>query len=357
MPINKNAMTRYKILDELLSNKYHDYSLNDLTEEVNRRLDDMGIMPVTRRCIEKDIAYIEHEGPFMADIDRYFVPIYDNEKQKSTNKMCLKYTQPSYSIFKKPMSDDEKYLLSEALSLLGQFDGLPNLDALERLRIELGVSKERKIISFTKNPLENKNLIGALFSAISNKQVISITYKLFGKTNVEKEIFLYPYLLKEYNRRWYLVASAETDNKLLCYSLDRINKVIPHPNHKYMECKENLDEYFEDIIGITRYANKNIDHITFWVSDKSKDYVITKPLHDSQIHYRGTKETSLKEKYPELQGGAFFSIDCIENYELIRELCCFGEDLLVLSPIHIQNEVYEKCLRITERYLSIRNKK
>lgn len=38
MPANKNAMTRYKILDELLSCRYHDYSLDDLTEEVNRRV-------------------------------------------------------------------------------------------------------------------------------------------------------------------------------------------------------------------------------------------------------------------------------------------------------------------------------
>lgn len=35
MPANKNAMTRYKILDDLLSNRYHNYSLDDLTEEVN----------------------------------------------------------------------------------------------------------------------------------------------------------------------------------------------------------------------------------------------------------------------------------------------------------------------------------
>ncbi len=30
MPANKNAMTRYKILDDLLSNRYHDYSLDDI---------------------------------------------------------------------------------------------------------------------------------------------------------------------------------------------------------------------------------------------------------------------------------------------------------------------------------------
>ena len=38
MPANKNAMTRYKILDELLSSRYHNYSLDDLTEEVSNRL-------------------------------------------------------------------------------------------------------------------------------------------------------------------------------------------------------------------------------------------------------------------------------------------------------------------------------
>ena len=31
MPANKNAMTRYRILDELLSDRYHNYSLDDLT--------------------------------------------------------------------------------------------------------------------------------------------------------------------------------------------------------------------------------------------------------------------------------------------------------------------------------------
>ena len=54
MPTNKNAMTRYKILDELLSNQYHDYSLNDLTEEVNRRLEECG-QSVSRRMIEKEV--------------------------------------------------------------------------------------------------------------------------------------------------------------------------------------------------------------------------------------------------------------------------------------------------------------
>ena len=103
MPANKNAMTRYKILDELLSSRYHNYSLDDLTEEVSNRLADMypDTNGVVRRTIEKDIFYLEYEGPFLVDIERYSVPSYNTEKQKSYMKQCLRYAQPSFSIFKK----------------------------------------------------------------------------------------------------------------------------------------------------------------------------------------------------------------------------------------------------------------
>ena len=59
MPTNKNAMTRYKILDDLLSNRYHNYSLDDLTEEVNYSLFEMypDTNGVIKRTIEKDIFY------------------------------------------------------------------------------------------------------------------------------------------------------------------------------------------------------------------------------------------------------------------------------------------------------------
>ena len=156
MPANKNAMTRYKILDELLSSRYHNYSLDDLTEEVSKRLADMypDTNGVVRRTIEKDIYYLEYEGPFLAEIERYSVPGYNPVKQKSYSKQCLRYVNPNFSIFKKDLSDEEEYLLREALSILGQFDGLPNLDALEGLRLGLGVrGDDRQIISLTKNPL------------------------------------------------------------------------------------------------------------------------------------------------------------------------------------------------------------
>ena len=354
MPKNKNAMTRYQILDELLSNRYHDYSMGDLTDEVNRRLTDMDEEPVTRRCIELDIQYLEYESPFMIEIERYSVPAYSAEKQKNYSKRCLRYADASYSIFKKKMTSDEEHLLAEALSLLGQFDGLPDFEALESLRKGLNVAPERQIISFTKNLLEDSSLIGCLFTAISQKQVIEITYHRFTDAVEGRKITLHPYLLKEYNHRWFLFAASAEDTKLLCFALDRIDNVVTLPSYEYVDCTVNIEEYFDDIIGVTNYIDEPVEHIVFWVSDSSKDYVITKPIHGSQRYYSGDKDVELRAQYPSLQGGAFFSIDCKYNYELIRELCSYGSALLVLSPTSIQDKVYERIDAMMKDYSALR---
>lgn len=354
MPKNKNAMTRYQILDELLSNRYHDYSLDDLTNEVNKYLATMDTKPVTRRCIELDIKYLEYESPFMVEIERYSVPAYSTEKQKNYSRRCLRYATPSYSIFKKALTSDEEYLLSEALSLLGQFDGLPDFEALDSLRKGLNVTNERQIISFTKNLLEDSSLIGRLFTAISQKQVIEITYHKFANTNEERKVLLYPYLLKEYNHRWFLFAASVEDGKLLCFALDRIDDVVTLSSYEYVCCPVDIDEYFDDIIGVTNYANEPVEHILFWVSDNSKEYVRTKPIHGSQKSYSGEKDSVFRSQYPSLVGGMFFSIDCKYNYELIRELCSFGSSLLVLSPKNIQDMVYERISGMMKEYEFLR---
>ena len=358
MPVNKNAMTRYKILDELLSSRYHNYSLDDLTEEVSNRL--MELYPdskgVVRRTIEKDIYYLEYEGPFLVDIERYSVPSYNSEKQKSYTKQCLRYSIPSFSIFKKELSDDEKYLLRETLSLLGQFKGLPNLGALEGLRLSLDVRKhDNKIISFTKNPLEDSNLLGELFTSISQKQVIKLQYYKFSAPDTSIAINISPYLLKEYNRRWFLFGSAESDEKLLCFSLDRVSNIEALPSHKYKDYNGDIEEIFEDIIGVTLYEDEPLNKIYFWVSDASKDYVITKPIHESQRKVPAEKETDLRSRYQNLKGGKILRIDCKYNYELIRELSSFGKDLLVLEPDSIQNKVWERILAMYQDYEQLKS--
>ena len=53
MPANKNAVTRYYILDKLLANCYHNYSTEDLCRLVNEELEEREqhvSRRTTRRC-------------------------------------------------------------------------------------------------------------------------------------------------------------------------------------------------------------------------------------------------------------------------------------------------------------------
>ncbi|MFR9497328.1 MAG: WYL domain-containing protein, partial [Rikenellaceae bacterium] len=147
---------------------------------------------------------------------------------------------------------------------------------------------------------------------------------------------------------------ADVDDKLLHFNLDIIGNIEFLPSHPYRESKEDINEYFDDIIGVTLHQDAPLEKILFWVSDRSKHYVDNKPIHDSQIRYKSAKEQTLRAEYPMLGGGFFFLIECRENYELIRELCSFGSELLVLSPQNIQDAVFERINSMATKYNNLR---
>lgn len=336
-------MTRYKILDELLSDRHHYYDINDLTDICNKKLADAELPTVTRRCIEKDINYLEYD-PFFADIERFRVD----------NKRCLRYENPSFSIFRKELSDQERHLLGEVLATIGQFDGLSNFEWLENLKTELALEERPKIISFSNNPyLKNSNLLGVLFDFISNKVVVKLKYHTFQSEEI-KEIIFHPYLLKQYNNRWFLFGAADEDKHILTFALDRLDAVEAYPQMEYEECPIDIFERFEDIIGVTFYEDRPLEKIRFWVSDTSKEYVSTKPIHESQIVYSNDDDEYFRKEYPTLKGGRFFTISCIPNYELIRELCSFGKELIVLEPNNLQDTIVERISEMLNDYSSVR---
>lgn len=352
MPQTKNAMFRYKILDRLLKDRNNGYTLDELTELVSSALldADSASEGVGRRTIEKDLRYLK-EGPYQAPIESYTTKVFNREKMKEVTNKKFKYSDRSFSIFEEEMSDDEKYLVYEALSLLGQFEGIPGFERLERLRSSFGISKKsRKVVEFSKSPDLNPYLLGEFFNAISQRQVVRISYRLFSDLKTERTVDFCPYLIKEYNRRWYVIGSPEDNDAVLTFAFDRIYNVEVLDGHRYHDYEGDICRVYDSIIGVTLYTEKPVEHIVFWVSDVSKNYVRTKKIHHSQHYISGKEEEQLRQAHPSLDGGSFYSIDCRENYELIRELTSFGKELIVLSPISIRDKVVERVREMAEVY-------
>lgn len=340
MPATKNAMTRYALIDRMLANRNRAYSIQDITDVLNEKLPEFGQKSISKRCVEKDLNYLEYDSPFDVEIEEYWIDASD-KNDRPYRKRCIRYADSTFSIFKPKLTDDEKTVLSTALDTLGSFDGLDNFEWLNDLTIRLNLEQHEPIISLSKNLLTNSTLIARLFTAIRLKQVISLQYHTFNNDEL-RSVCISPYLLKEYNNRWYLIASASDTGRILTFPLDRIDDFSFNSNVSYLYAPENLYERFEEIIGVTYNEDNPVQNIIIWVSENSKDYVITKPIHGSQRTIKGEKDSQLRDAYPHLKEGQFFQIECRENYELIRELFSFGKDLVVISPSQIKESIKSK---------------
>ena len=349
MPVNKNALTRIVLLDKLLADRYHSYSIQDMTDIINRQLPDYGQENgVTKRCVEKDLEYLEFKFPVLIEFERYNIDAHSVTTDKPYKKRCIRYADPTFSIFKGKLSEEEKGLLSAALSTIGSFDGLDSFGWLDDFSKRLGLVEQEPIIQMSKNLLENKTLMAETFSAIRAKSVVKLRYTKFSDSK-EREVILSPYLLKEYNRRWYIIGGASDTGKILNFALDRVVAIEVMSGFEYRSTPEDLSERYEDIIGITYNEDSPLYEIVFWVNDSSAPYIRTKPLHGSQRELKGENEKALREKYSLPKTGAIFKIECRENYELIRELTSFT-DLKILSPESIINAVKIRIKNLYQNY-------
>lgn len=351
MPKNKNALTRIALLDKLLADRYHDYSIQDMTDYLNQKLPDYGQEEgISKRCVEKDIKYLEYDFPITIEFKRYTIDEHSAATDKPYRKRCICYADPTFSVFKPKLSEEEKGLLITALSTIGSFDGLVGFEWLDDLRKRLGSIEMTPVIIMSKNLIENRTIIAEAFSAICAHAVLRLQYKPFNAAG-EMERIISPYLLKEYNRRWYLIGGGEKTGKLYTFALDRIVSIEVLGGYKFREAPEDVFERYEDIIGVTYHEDKEPLEILFWVSDKSASYIDTKPLIGSQIRIKDDEKVRLKRKqYDVPPGGSFYTIKCKENYELIRELCSFGGELKVLSPQRIVSSVKENIQSMLKLY-------
>ena len=350
MPSNKNALTRIVLLDKLLADRYHAYSIQDMTDYLERELPQYGQdSGVTKRCVEKDIEYLEYKFPILIEFERYTVDAHSTATDRAYRKRCIRYADPTFSIFNGKLSEEEKGLLTTALSTIGSFEGLDGFGWLDDFSKRLGLVETKPVIQMSKNLLENRTLMAEAFSAIRACSVLKLHYKLFNDSE-ERSVVISPYLLKEYNRRWYLIGVADDTGKLLTFALDRIASIELLPGYEFRAAPEDLFERYEDIIGVSYYEDHEIHKIIFWASDKSAPYIYTKPLHGSQTNIKGEMERSIREQYSVPPDGSIFSIKCMENYELIRELCSFGAELKVLAPPYIVDSIKHRIKSMADLY-------
>ena len=123
MPVNKNALLRYKIIDRCLRNRYRRWTIENLGDEISEALNDMeGIRKgISLRTVQNDIQIMR------SDKLGYNAPIevYDQK--------YYKYADPNYSITELPLTAEDFNLITKAVKMLETTENKPEFQQMGRI--------------------------------------------------------------------------------------------------------------------------------------------------------------------------------------------------------------------------------
>lgn len=334
MPVNRNALIRYKTIDTCLRNKYRQWTLEDLIDACSDALYEYeGIdKGISKRTVQMDIQMMRSEKL------GYNAPIvvYDNK--------YYKYENEDYSITNTPLSEQDLKTMSEAVEVLRQFKGFSYFsgmgDIVSRLEDHVTSAKQKTIpvIDFEKNEsLKGLDYLDIIYHAIVNKQVLSMKYRSFKARSANTFMF-HPYLLKEYRNRWFIFGRRR--GNLINLALDRIQHIEIAEKERFIE-NDLFDPqtFFDDLVGVTKNVGMKAETVRFWVNKENAPYVQTKPFHKSQQLIETSED-----------GSMIFEIKVVINQELQREFFGYVDTIKILSPQSLVDFMAWKFRAAQERY-------
>lgn len=337
MATNKNALIRYKVLDNCFRNTGRRYFIDDLISECDKVLSEIDLSSngISRRQIFEDISFMESKEGWSIEL----------LKLRDGKKVFYRYSDSAFSINNMPLSEVEINQLKSAVDILSQFKGMPQFEWINELvpKLKQGLAPNdisNTIIEFDNNQyLKGIEFLGQLHNAIFYKKVLSISYKPFEEDS-PFVIVLHPYFLKQYNNRWFLFGyNSENKKPDWNMALDRILS-IKEINEKYKNNSEvDWHEYFEDIIGVTKPINAVIENVLLHFNSKTGNYMETKPIHGSQKS-KWIKEKTILE----------VNLEVIINYELERFILSYADSVSVIKPKKLADDINMRLISAVKLY-------
>jgi predicted DNA-binding transcriptional regulator YafY len=102
----------------------------------------------------------------------------------------------------------------------------------------------------------------------------------------------------------------------------------------------DFEKYFDDIVGVTNYKSRDVEPVVLKVSNKSIDYIRTKPLHRTQ--------TELKELGTE--NHTFIQLKLKFNTELEMLLLSYGDAIEIIEPSWLRVQFAKIIKKMSDNY-------
>ncbi len=185
-----------------------------------------------------------------------------------------------------------------------------------------------RVLFESRRPRGAENLHG-LLHAIQNNIQVAFVYEKYWDGDIRQRTVI-PYLLKESDSRWYLLAKDLGDGRVKTFGLDRISGLT------ILQQKFSLPNEFDPFVafkhcyGIIAEEGKQPKKVVLSFTELQGKYVKSLPLHHSQK----TLIDNEKELHIEL------TIHITED--LIMKIMSYSWDVKVLEPKSLKNEIMKR---------------
>ena len=325
MPNSKNYALREQVIDEWLQVD-DGVTARQLMKACNSELRRNGFPPVS------------HVNTILGDIRNMRLMRGALIEQFHVGKeVRYRYSEPGFCIYRKQITPDDIQKLLPAMDVFlrlqdaAPFEWLP--ETLTHIDTSmLGHTGRQQIIEYeSKVSYLGRNALKVLYDAVYKHQTVRLVYQKFNVTK-ESVYTVFPYYLKQFAHRWYLLAGIDGSWENRLFALDRVKSVEPRFVGFREYVGEDIATVFGDMIGVSDYDVDNVSTVSLWVDSREVPWFEALPLHPSQ---------RITERFPD---HVVMTIRVRLNYELQQLLLSHAKYVRVLGPEKLRNEIRDILL-------------
>ena len=202
--------------------------------------------------------------------------------------------------------------------------------------LTLGKDRLSDRVSVEDIPSGQKYLTTVMQAMLDDRKMVLRYRRYMGEPEVRH---IHPYAVKEFAKRWYVVAFSEEAGSIRVYAMDRILSLEAGEEKFRMPSGFRVDTFFEDSYGIYPPEGEPPVLVRLRTTAREAAYLRDLPLHPSQ--------TFLGE---DSEGRSLFALRVIPNPNLVMELCRHGNRLEVLEPEPLRAQVVQELRNALEMY-------
>ena len=316
MNLSKSAFRRYKVIDGLLRNPMRKYPT--MEEIIDACLDKLDFEP-SRETIQKDLANMRLPYP-----DGFDAPVRWCARNRG-----YEYTDSNYSLAGVSLRQEELDTIEEAVDLIRSIGGSRISEqfnnAVEKL---LSATIERNIKAEEKRPILQTMIppvsrgfehFDCFYKACKEKIPVSFIHFSYKKRKYS-HINLHPFLIKEFENRWYVIGYSENHNEVRTFGMDRVSEPLMLKKKFIKVDSTSIDAHLNDIYGVFPIPEAKKEVIRIHVSQMGTHYMQAYPLHESQSIAKNSEGTSE------------ITFNLIPSIELARYFLSQGRHVHIISP-------------------------